>query len=334
MSMSPSQLGVFARSSPDVAAARRRVPRAAAVAAEVRRPAAHVRRLHRERVQPAAHVARQHSCAASPDPAAPPVIAPNYLSTDEDRRVAAASLRLTRRIARAPALAKYAPDELLPGAALTSDEDLARAAGDIGTTIFHPVGTCRMGDGGRSAAPWSMRACACTASRDCASPTRRSCRSITSGNTNSPTLMIAERAVRHDPRGSAAASARDVGRDDAERDVHHARAEQRHVAAPAVVARVAVVEAVDALDPRASFVVAPQADAVERDGVVEEKEALRAARGPDRRVARLRAREGSTTGTNPPRRAPRRPRPRASASVPRSARALRRSGYFALCTLT
>src|SRR6266853_1344057 len=81
----------------------------------------------------------------SSDPRAAPAIRPNYLSTDADRKIAAEALRLTRRIAQQPALARYQPNEFLPGAGLRSDEELAGAAGDIGTTIFHPVGTCRMG---------------------------------------------------------------------------------------------------------------------------------------------------------------------------------------------
>jgi choline dehydrogenase len=125
---------------------------------------------------------------ASPDPAAAPVIAPNYLATEEDRRVAAASLRLTRRIVSAPALAKHAPDELLPGAALTSDDDLARAAGDIGTTIFHPVGTCAMG----SVVDARLRLCGIAGLRVADASIMPV---ITSGNTNSPTLMIAEKAA-------------------------------------------------------------------------------------------------------------------------------------------
>src|SRR6202034_1082421 len=83
----------------------------------------------------------------SNNPAAPPLIQPNYLSTDEDRRVAANSIRLTRRIVAQPALAPFHPDEYLPGPAVRDDDDaaLAKAAGDIGTTIFHPVGTAKMG---------------------------------------------------------------------------------------------------------------------------------------------------------------------------------------------
>ena len=75
----------------------------------------------------------------------PPRIAPNYLSTDEDRRVAAESLRVTRRIVAQPALARYFPEEHLPGAQFQTDEELVREGGRIANTIFHPVGTARMG---------------------------------------------------------------------------------------------------------------------------------------------------------------------------------------------
>ncbi len=78
----------------------------------------------------------------------PPAIVPNYLSTDVDRKVAVESLRTTRRIVAQPALAKYQPEEWKPGVQYESDEDLARVAGDIATTIFHPVGTTKMGSDG------------------------------------------------------------------------------------------------------------------------------------------------------------------------------------------
>ena len=82
----------------------------------------------------------------SADPAAKPVIAPNYLSTPEDRRVAADAIRVTRRLMRQPALQPYRPEEYLPGPGVGDDDaSLAKAAGDIGTTIFHPVGTAKMG---------------------------------------------------------------------------------------------------------------------------------------------------------------------------------------------
>ena len=134
-----------------------------------------------------------------------PAIAPNYLSTAEDRQVAADSLRVTRRIVAQPALAKYKPQEWKPGVQYQTDEELARLAGDIATTIFHPVGTTKMGadddpmavldshlrvrdgKGGRIAGLRVIDAGAM--------PT------ITSGNTNSPTLMLAEKAAGWMRRG-------------------------------------------------------------------------------------------------------------------------------------
>jgi choline dehydrogenase len=123
-----------------------------------------------------------------------PAIAPNYLSIDEDRLVAAQSLRLTRRIAAQPALARFRPRELRPGAQFDSDAELSRLAGDIGTTIFHPVGTCRMGRDGDALAVLDARLRVrgidgLVVADASAMPT------ITSGNTNAPTLMIAERAA-------------------------------------------------------------------------------------------------------------------------------------------
>jgi choline dehydrogenase len=123
-----------------------------------------------------------------------PAIAPNYLSTPEDRQVAADSLRLTRRICAQPALAKFKPEEWKPGTQYQSDEELARLAGDIATTIFHPVGTTRMGrdDDPMAVLDSRMRVRGVAGLRVVdagAMPT------ITSGNTNSPTLMMAERAA-------------------------------------------------------------------------------------------------------------------------------------------
>ncbi|RQO63930.1 choline dehydrogenase [Variovorax sp. KBW07] len=123
-----------------------------------------------------------------------PAIAPNYLSTDEDRKVAADSLRVTRRIASQPALAKYKPQEWKPGVQYQTDEDLARLAGDIATTIFHPVGTTKMGADGDPMAVLDsrLRVRGVQGLRVVdagAMPT------ITSGNTNSPTLMMAEKAA-------------------------------------------------------------------------------------------------------------------------------------------
>ena len=108
-----------------------------------------------------------------------PAIAPSYLSTEDDRKIAADSLRLTRRIVAQPALSKYRPKEVKPGVQFETDAELAQLAGDIGTTIFHPVGTAKMGP---AADPMAVVDASVM-------PT------ITSGNTNSPTLMIAERAA-------------------------------------------------------------------------------------------------------------------------------------------
>ena len=137
---------------------------------------------------------RGHVRIVSPDPRAQPAIAPNYLSTDEDRRIAAAAIRLTRRIVLGTgAMSQYEPEEYTPGPAYQSEEELVRAAGNIGTTIFHPVGTCRMGRHDEESAVVDPRFRVRGMERlrviDASiMPT------ITSGNTNSPTVMIAERA--------------------------------------------------------------------------------------------------------------------------------------------
>jgi len=136
-----------------------------------------------------------------------PLIAPNYLSTDADRRVAADSLRLTRRIVASPALAPFRPEEWLPGPGVQTDEALAEAAGNIGTTIFHPVGTCRMGRPGEPHAvvDTRLRVIGIDGLRVVDASVMPL---ITSGNTNSPTIMIAERAsdmIREDRRTPAAA---------------------------------------------------------------------------------------------------------------------------------
>jgi len=125
----------------------------------------------------------------------PPRIAPNYLSTDEDRRVAAESLRVTRRIVAQPALARYFPEEHLPGAQFQTDEELVREGGRIANTIFHPVGTARMGAASDPAAVVDshLRLRGVDGLRVVDASVMPT---ITSGNTNSPTLMIAEKAAR------------------------------------------------------------------------------------------------------------------------------------------
>ena len=123
-----------------------------------------------------------------------PSIAPRYLSTDEDRLIAANSLRLTRRIVEQPALAPYKPKEVKPGVEFQTDAELWKLAGDIGTTIFHPVGTAKMGPAGDPAAVVDahLRVHGVRGLRVVDASVMPT---ITSGNTNSPTLMIAERAA-------------------------------------------------------------------------------------------------------------------------------------------
>ena len=138
---------------------------------------------------------------ADADPLADPKIVCNYLSTDDDRRTALRGLRMTRQIMAAPALARHRPEELLPGPRLVGDEELQTAAAELGTTIFHPVGTCAMGAFDGRGRPRSR---ATVLDTDCrvlgvaglrvvdasAMPT------ITSGNTNAPVMLIAERTAR------------------------------------------------------------------------------------------------------------------------------------------
>jgi len=193
MTMAPSQLGLFAKSSPDYATANVEF---------------HVQPLSLERFGEPLHTfpaitlsacnlrpaSRGSVHAQSADPRAAPAIRPNYLSEEEDRRVAADSIRLARRICAAPALAQYAPQEFLPGAAAQNEEALVKAAGDIGTTIFHPVGTAKMGASNDRGAVVDerlrLRGLSGLRVADASVMPR-----ITSGNTNSPTLMIAEKAA-------------------------------------------------------------------------------------------------------------------------------------------
>lgn len=122
------------------------------------------------------------------DPAAAPSIRPNYLSAEEDRRVAAEAIRITRSIVSQPALARYRPEEMRPGPAFETEEDLQRAAGDIGTTIFHPVGTAAMG----SVVDTRLRVIGLDGLRVIDASVMPT---ITSGNTNAPTMMIAEKGA-------------------------------------------------------------------------------------------------------------------------------------------
>ena len=193
MSMAPSQLGAFAYSSPDQPSANVEY---------------HVQPLSLEKFGEDLHsfnaitasvcnlrpTSRGSVHISSVDPEAPPVIAPNYLSTEADRAVAADSLRLTRKIVESPALKPYMPDEYKPGKQYQTNEELIKAAGDIGTTIFHPVGTCKMGraDDPMAVLDSELRVRGVQHLRvvdASAMPT------ITSGNTAAPTMMIAQRAA-------------------------------------------------------------------------------------------------------------------------------------------
>jgi choline dehydrogenase-like flavoprotein len=139
----------------------------------------------------------------SADPSDKPMIKPNYLSTDEDRRVAADSIRVARNIVAQPALARYKPAEYLPGSSVGNDDAaLIKAAGDVGTTIFHPVGTAKMG---RATDPMAvvderLRVIGLERLRVIDASIMPT---ITSGNTNAPTMMIAEKGaamIREDAR--------------------------------------------------------------------------------------------------------------------------------------
>lgn len=193
MSMAPSQLGAFAKSSPDKAWPDLQY---------------HVQPLSLDAFGEPLHAfpaftasvcnlnptSRGTVSIRSADAADAPAIAPNYLSTEEDRRIAAESLRLTRRIVAQPALAAYRPEEYKPGPQYQSDEELARLAGDIATTIFHPVGTCKMGraEDAMAVVDSRLRVRGVAGLRVVDASVMPS---ITSGNTNSPTLMIAEKAA-------------------------------------------------------------------------------------------------------------------------------------------
>ena len=200
MTMPPSTLGAFAKSDPELASADLEW---------------HVQPLSLPKFGEPLHPfgaitpsvcnlrpsSRGHVRLADSDPLTSPTIFCNYLSTDADRRAAVRGLRMTRQIMAAPALARYRPQELLPGPQVQSDDDLQTAAGQLGTTIFHPVGTCAMGafdPHGRPRSPGAVLDTDCRTygvaglrvADASAMPT------ITSGNTNAPVMLIAERAAR------------------------------------------------------------------------------------------------------------------------------------------
>ncbi|MES2402407.1 MAG: GMC family oxidoreductase N-terminal domain-containing protein [Pseudomonadota bacterium] len=193
MSMAPSQLGAFTRSSPD-----QPYPNIEY----------HVQPLSLDAFGEPLHAFNAFTASVcnlnptsrgtvhikSPRFEDAPAIAPNYLSTAEDRQVAADSLRVTRKIVSQSALAKYQPEEFKPGVQFQTDEDLARLAGDIATTIFHPVGTTKMGrdDDPMAVVDSHLRVRGIKGLRVVDAGVMPL---ITSGNTNSPTLMIAEKAA-------------------------------------------------------------------------------------------------------------------------------------------
>ncbi len=129
----------------------------------------------------------------SPDPKTHPEIRPNYLATEEDRRVAADSVRVTRHIISMPALRKYKPEEFRPGPEIDGDGPLAKAAGDIASTIFHPVSTAKMGNDDRAVVDARLAVHGLTGLRVIDASVMPT---ITSGNTNAPTMMIAEKGAR------------------------------------------------------------------------------------------------------------------------------------------
>jgi choline dehydrogenase len=194
MSMAPSQLGAFTRSDPSQKYANLEY---------------HVQPLSLEAFGQPLHSFNAFTASVcnlnpssrgtvritSDDFRAAPAIAPNYLSTDEDRKIAADSLRVTRNIVAQPAMQKYAPQEYKPGTQFQTDAELSQLAGDIATTIFHPVGTTKMGrdDDVMAVVNSRLQVLGVAGLRvvDAGVMPR-----ITSGNTNSPTLMIAEKAAQ------------------------------------------------------------------------------------------------------------------------------------------
>jgi choline dehydrogenase-like flavoprotein len=191
MAMAPSQLGIFTRSGPDK---------------ETPDLQYHVQPVSLDKFGDPVHPfpaitasvcnlrpeSRGSVHIQSPDFALQPAIQPNYLSAPRDRDIAVRSIRLTRRIVAQPSFAKFKPEEFKPGPSYQSDADLERAAGEIGTTIFHPVGTCRMGGDPQSVVDPRLRLRALKRLRIADASVMPS---ITSGNTNSPTIMIAEKAA-------------------------------------------------------------------------------------------------------------------------------------------
>ncbi len=190
MTMAPSQLGAFTKSDPE-----RETPNLEY----------HVQPLSLDRFGEPLHKfsaftasvcnlrpeSRGHVRITGPEPSARPSIRPNYLSAPADHRIAAGAVKLTRRICAARALARFEPEEYLPGTRFQSEAELAREAGNIGTTIFHPVGTCKMGSDPMAVVDARLRVHRIEGLRVVDASIMPT---ITSGNTNAPTIMIAEKA--------------------------------------------------------------------------------------------------------------------------------------------
>jgi choline dehydrogenase len=209
LTMAPSQLGIFTKSSPDHERANIEF---------------HVQPLSLDKFGDPLHrfpaitvsacnlrpTSRGTIRLRSADPAAKPVIAPNYLATYEDKHVAADAIRVTRRLMRQHALQACRPEEFLPGPGVGDDDaSLAKAAGDIGTTIFHPVGTAKMGIASDPMAVVDerLRVIGLQGLRVIDASVMPS---ITSGNTNTPTIMIADKAAQmviEDGRSARASAA-------------------------------------------------------------------------------------------------------------------------------
>jgi choline dehydrogenase len=130
--------------------------------------------------------------AKSADPFAAPAIVPNYLSDPNDQRVLNAGMRITRNIFAAPAIARHSVVETVPGPKVSSDEELAEYARSYGTTIFHPVGTCRMGEGSSAVVDARLRVHGVGGLRVIDASVMPT---LTTGNTNAPTIMIAEKGA-------------------------------------------------------------------------------------------------------------------------------------------
>ena len=191
LTMPPSQLGAFSRSDPSQASANIEW---------------HVQPLSLEKFGEPLHpfpaitpsvcnlrpTSRGHVRIKDSNPQTHPAIKLNYLASEEDKRVAVDSIRITRRIMQAKALEKFQPEEFQPGPGIETDAALRKAAGDLGTTIFHPVGTCKMGRDDLAVVDERLRVHGVQGLRviDASVMPR-----ITSGNTNAPTTMIAEKGA-------------------------------------------------------------------------------------------------------------------------------------------